>query len=174
MKEAFTCEIEAYLHLTQNAGHLSVAIFFLVQYIEPTASCPAVMTRTQALSVFTRSTKMAACSSTRLVKEVVVVNGLPTVVSKILPERSIHKHVIVVIPGNPGLVEFYDDFISTLFNSLHGQWPVYAIAHAGRLKLDTLCVLFSTALLCCAVCKAVSKTSLLSLVSEENQKKKIR
>ena len=48
----------------------------------------------------------------KLVKEVVIVNGLPTVVSKILPQNYIQKHVIVLIPGNPGLVEFYDVFIT--------------------------------------------------------------
>lgn len=66
------------------------------------------------------------------VKEVVVVDGLPTVISKILPQSNIHKNVVVVIPGNPGLVEFYDDFVATLFHSLEGRWPVYAIAHAGE------------------------------------------
>ncbi|XP_074608459.1 lipid droplet-associated hydrolase-like isoform X2 [Acropora palmata] len=70
-----------------------------------------------------------ACS---LVKEVVFVNGLPTVISKILPRCRIHKFVIVVIPGNPGLVEFYDVFVTSLFNSLKGQWPIYAISHAGH------------------------------------------
>ena len=76
--------------------------------------------------------KMAATSTTSLVKEVVIVDGLPTVVSKILPKKLNNKYVIVVIPGNPGLVEFYDDFVTTLFNSLRGQSPVYAISHAGR------------------------------------------
>lgn len=75
---------------------------------------------------------MAASRSViKLVKEVLVVNGLPTVVSKILPRNNIHKHVIVLIPGNPGLVEFYDDFITALFDSLQRQYPVYAMAHAG-------------------------------------------
>lgn len=83
----------------------------------------------------TRSTKMAASSTSKLVKEVVTVNGLPTVVSKILPQNNIHEHVIVVIPGNPGLVEFYDVFIATLFDALQGQSPVFAISHAGKWNL---------------------------------------
>ena len=90
---------------------------------------------------------MATSSASRLVKEVLVVNGLPTVVSKISPKRKLHgltreylhKYVIVVIPGNPGLVEFYDEFVTTLFNSLHGKWPLYAISHAGKQQPDTLC-----------------------------------
>ena len=72
---------------------------------------------------------------TKLIKEVVSVNGLPTVVSKILPESNIHEHVIVLIPGNPGLVEFYDVFITTLFDALNGRYPVYAISHAGKWNL---------------------------------------
>lgn len=80
---------------------------------------------------------MAASSCVKkLVKEIVSVNGLPTVVSKILPQNNIQEHVIVLIPGNPGLVEFYDVFITTLFDTLQGQYPVYAISHAGRLKLN--------------------------------------
>ena len=79
---------------------------------------------------------MASNSSvTELVKEVVSVNGFPTVVSKMLPQKNNNKNVIVVIPGNPGLVEFYDDFLTTLFNSLHGQSPVYAISHAGTWQI---------------------------------------
>lgn len=74
--------------------------------------------------------------ATKLVKEVVSVNGLPTVVSKILPQNNIKKHVVVLIPGNPGLVEFYDVFITTLFDNLHGQVPVYAISHAGKCKRE--------------------------------------
>ena len=76
-------------------------------------------------------TKMA-----KLVKEVVSVNGLPTVVSKILPQNYIQKHMIVLIPGNPGLVEFYDVFITTLFDSLRGEYPLYAISHAGKCNLE--------------------------------------
>lgn len=79
-----------------------------------------------------------ASDMARLVKEVVTVNGMPTVISKILPQSNIHKNVIVVIPGNPGLVEFYDDFVSTLFNSLNGKWPVYAISHAGKNQNEML------------------------------------
>lgn len=79
---------------------------------------------------------MATCGTKKLVKEVVNVNGLPTVVSKILPQNNIQKHVIVIIPGNPGLVEFYDLFITTLFDTLRGQCPVYAISHAGKCNLQ--------------------------------------
>jgi len=42
----------------------------------------------------------------------------------------------VIIPGNPGLVEFYDVFITTLFDTLRGQCPVYAISHAGKCNLQ--------------------------------------
>ena len=79
----------------------------------------------------------------KLVKEVVSVNGLPTVVSKILPQNNIQKHVIVLIPGNPGLVEFYDVFITTLFDSLRGQFPLYAISHAGKCNLEACIIGFA-------------------------------
>ena len=84
-----------------------------------------------------------AYGMTRLVKEVVNVNGLPTVVSKIFPQKNNQKHAIVIIPGNPGLVEFYDVFITTLFDTLQGQCPIYAISHAGKCNLEaSLCKRF--------------------------------
>lgn len=76
--------------------------------------------------------RAASGAMTKLLKEVVIVNGLPTVVSKMISPNNIHKHVIVLIPGNPGLVEFYDVFITTLFDALQGQLSVYAISHAGK------------------------------------------
>lgn len=99
---------------------------------------------------------MAASGASRLVKEVIVVNGLPTVVSRISPKRKLHKHVIVVIPGNPGLVEFYDEFVTTLFHSLHGKWPLYAISHAGKQQPDTL---FSFSVIVFPVCTTFFKKS---------------
>ena len=68
----------------------------------------------------------------KLIKEVITLDGVRTVLSKILPQRKIHKYVIVVIPGNPGLIEFYDDFITSLFEALQGQLPVFGVSHAGR------------------------------------------
>ena len=87
------------------------------------------------LSLHIFNTKMDT-KVAKLVKEVVSVNGLSTVVSKILPQNYIQKHVIVLIPGNPGLVEFYDVFITTLFDSLRGEYPLYAISHAGKCNLE--------------------------------------
>ena len=80
---------------------------------------------------------MAAHGNMNLVKEVISVNGLPTVVSKILPQNNIEKHVIVLIPGNPGLVEFYDVFMTTfIFDTLRGRVSVYAISHAGKCNVE--------------------------------------
>lgn len=65
------------------------------------------------------------------VKENVLVGGIPTVVSKILPSNSYSDCAIVVIPGNPGLIEYYDDFISSLFEASGEKLPIYGISHAG-------------------------------------------
>lgn len=72
----------------------------------------------------------------KLIKEVITLDGVRTVLSKILPQRKIHKYVIVVIPGNPGLIEFYDDFITSLFEALQGQLPVFGVSHAGHSPID--------------------------------------
>lgn len=81
------------------------------------------------------SVKMAAANDCpepgKLYKEVITLDGVRTVLSKILPQRKINKHVIVVIPGNPGLIEFYDDFVTSLFDALQGQLPVFGISHTG-------------------------------------------
>ena len=68
----------------------------------------------------------------QLIKEVVPVNNIPTVVTRMIPKSHAYRVVIVVIPGNPGLVEFYDEFITTLFHTIGASCPVYGISHAGR------------------------------------------
>ncbi|XP_043204651.1 lipid droplet-associated hydrolase-like isoform X1 [Amphibalanus amphitrite] len=40
--------------------------------------------------------------------------------------------VVLVIPGNPGLIEYYDQFMSTLFEELGGKIPVWGISHGGH------------------------------------------
>lgn len=106
---------------------------------------------------------MAASRSViKLVKEVLTVNGLPTVVSKILPRNNIHKHVIVLIPGNPGLVEFYDDFITALFDSLQRQYPVYAMAHAGMYFKSLMYYEVEACICCINVLGQISFTNIYS------------
>ncbi|EDO34015.1 predicted protein, partial [Nematostella vectensis] len=40
----------------------------------------------------------------------------------------------VIIPGNPGLIEYYDDFIISLFQWSGKTLPIYGVSHAGKLK----------------------------------------
>lgn len=49
-------------------------------------------------------------------KEVIIFDGVWMVLLKILLQRKIYKYVIVVIFGNFGLIEFYDDFVMLLFD----------------------------------------------------------
>lgn len=39
---------------------------------------------------------------------------------------------IIIIPGNPGVVDFYTLFVDTLFSNLEGKHEVVAVAHAGH------------------------------------------
>ena len=41
-----------------------------------------------------------------------------------------HKRLVVVIPGNPGAIEFYDEFMKLLHQS--SGWPVWGLSHAGH------------------------------------------
>jgi len=41
-----------------------------------------------------------------------------------------HKRLVVVIPGNPGAIEFYDEFMKLVHQS--SGWPVWGLSHAGH------------------------------------------
>ena len=41
------------------------------------------------------------------------------------------KDVIVIIPGNPGIPDFYVDFINSLKSKLPPETPVWVIGYAG-------------------------------------------
>ncbi|XP_061157998.1 lipid droplet-associated hydrolase isoform X2 [Syngnathus typhle] len=43
-----------------------------------------------------------------------------------------HKVLVLVIPGNPGVVGFYGSFIETLYALFGSQHPVWAVSHAGH------------------------------------------
>ena len=42
-----------------------------------------------------------------------------------------HDTVIVVIPGNPGIIDFYDVYLESLFRASGCKVPVYGVEHAG-------------------------------------------
>lgn len=49
-----------------------------------------------------------------------------------LPHSS--KHVVLVIPGNPGVPRFYEGFIKALNSRLTLDTPVWVIGHAGHVQ----------------------------------------
>ena len=59
------------------------------------------------------------------------IKGVMTWVSYILPDlKESSDTVILVIPGNPGAIEFYDRFIEQLFKEC--RVPIFGISHAGQ------------------------------------------
>lgn len=65
-------------------------------------------------------------------KRALEVNGMPTEVTELLPEGLGGGLRLVVVPGNPGIVDFYVAFMEALF-AHHGQEvPVMAVSHAGH------------------------------------------
>jgi hypothetical protein len=46
-------------------------------------------------------------------------------------EPSVH---VLVIPGNPGIVAFYKDFVEELYENLGGQASITAIGHISHSK----------------------------------------
>ncbi|PRP86228.1 hypothetical protein PROFUN_05744 [Planoprotostelium fungivorum] len=63
--------------------------------------------------------------------ETVTVNDIAT---RTYVRRSTQQHdtAIVVVPGNPGFVDFYIEFIDKLFDRLGGVFSVYGVGHAGH------------------------------------------
>ncbi|EGC30176.1 hypothetical protein DICPUDRAFT_158110 [Dictyostelium purpureum] len=39
---------------------------------------------------------------------------------------------LIVVAGNPGIIDFYSDFIKILFLSLNGKYDIYSIGHLGH------------------------------------------
>ena len=70
-----------------------------------------------------------------VLKQVFVVNGIPSLVSRIEPGNFVMancRKAVVVIPGNPGIIRFYDCFLQALFEQCGGKLPVFGIQHAGK------------------------------------------
>ncbi|KAG9435684.1 lipid droplet-associated hydrolase [Apis mellifera carnica] len=44
------------------------------------------------------------------------------------------REVVIIIPGNPGLAEFYKGFIKTVKSKLPTEVPVWIISHAGHVQ----------------------------------------
>lgn len=73
-------------------------------------------------------------SSLSVKHEIALINGVATRISS---ARSAEENTcIVVIPGNPGGIGFYDIFISTIFQAGKGRFSVYGVSHAGHAQVD--------------------------------------
>ena len=67
-------------------------------------------------------------------KEVQNINGVPSLISKIHARNfdiTKCKEAVVLIPGNPGIIRFYDAFLESLFEECDGRFAMFAIQHAG-------------------------------------------
>ncbi|KAB7499046.1 Lipid droplet-associated hydrolase [Armadillidium nasatum] len=60
------------------------------------------------------------------------VGGLPVDIIKAscLNTENSSKELILIIPGNPGIVQYYVKFVDELFKELGGSIPVWAISHS--------------------------------------------
>ena len=77
----------------------------------------------------------------RVAKQVQSFNGIPSLISKIHAENfdiSKCKKAVVLIPGNPGIIRFYDSFLESLFIECKGEIPMFGIQHAGLVYYCTL------------------------------------
>lgn len=50
------------------------------------------------------------------------------------PQPHSSKHIVLVIPGNPGVPLFYERFVKTLKTRLTLDTPVWVIGHAGHVQ----------------------------------------
>ncbi|XP_052762494.1 lipid droplet-associated hydrolase-like isoform X1 [Mya arenaria] len=60
--------------------------------------------------------------------------GMPTCLLKYGKVQSDTQTVILVIPGNPGVIEYYDCFMEELYRRLEGRVPVWGVSHAGHVQ----------------------------------------
>ncbi|TRY73626.1 hypothetical protein TCAL_03324 [Tigriopus californicus] len=57
---------------------------------------------------------------------------LGTPITEAHHSASALKRLILVIPGNPGLSSYYEDFMRTLYHGLDESVPVWAVGHFGH------------------------------------------
>ncbi|XP_076437554.1 lipid droplet-associated hydrolase-like isoform X2 [Babylonia areolata] len=73
-----------------------------------------------------------------LVSEYIDVNDVETHVLKYGSIRSLQsrqkepQHLFLIIPGNPGIAEYYEQFMHTLWAKSGQKIPVWCISHAGH------------------------------------------
>lgn len=57
-------------------------------------------------------------------KQVVEVGGIRTETYALRAERPVSDITLVVVPGNPGAIEFYVEFITELFHLLDQKYSI--------------------------------------------------
>lgn len=84
----------------------------------------------------------AACGEqVPLCEEFIYICGAATQVLKCGPWKDLRKNesvpkvLLLVIPGNPGMVGYYRTFIQSLYCCLNQQYPVWIVSHAGHCKV---------------------------------------
>ena len=66
-----------------------------------------------------------------LVNEIVNVYGVPTWISRITGKEMHSDKFVLIVPGNPGPIGFYQSFIESLFKASNCSLTIYGISHAG-------------------------------------------
>ncbi|XP_041361090.1 lipid droplet-associated hydrolase-like [Gigantopelta aegis] len=53
-----------------------------------------------------------------------------------LPNKKQHApYIFLVIPGNPGIIEYYEEFLRVLYFNTGSRIPVWGISHAGHVSV---------------------------------------
>lgn len=96
-----------------------------------------VLRRTGCLRTCTSQAHSAFAAQSSVSIETTIIDGLATDMLCFAPAapkqlNSQHDHVIIVIPGNPGVVDFYADYCRELHRKLDEATVVYTVGHAGH------------------------------------------
>ncbi|KAL3890213.1 hypothetical protein ACJMK2_002505 [Sinanodonta woodiana] len=69
--------------------------------------------------------------------EFIVINGIATQVLKYgaISKKAEKKFLFLIIPGNPGVAEYYEHFMQVLYENSGKRVPVWAIAHTGHVSI---------------------------------------
>ncbi|KZS08049.1 Lipid droplet-associated hydrolase [Daphnia magna] len=63
------------------------------------------------------------------------INHIPTRVITVggwIDQPIKKRHLIIVIPGNPGLIGYYEEFVRSLHGELLGKYVIWGLGHAGH------------------------------------------
>jgi pimeloyl-ACP methyl ester carboxylesterase len=61
------------------------------------------------------------------------IDGISTeVYSVVSTDRQFLNPILIVIPGNPGLIQFYRKFVDFIYKKLEEKCSIYAVGHAGH------------------------------------------